>query len=238
MRLFVLATLAIASFSSFAATEGTIEITSPRPEFKPAEHTHFISSGIRIANYFSGLTLGYSYRVNPHWLVGIGGSMGNQNESIEGGSLDTAQYYKDEFTFDTQMAEVNSTFYFRENGYARWGFSMRGGVGHGWHRAEGKWGRYDRDPGWITIGGDRRLREEGLEKKVWGSTYARLGGYYQFLWGFKDGDRVGHVLELGLETFYFDRAGKVSYTKPNGDEESYDIASTTAAFQIQYSVAF
>jgi hypothetical protein len=88
------------------------------------------------------------------------------------------------------------------------------------------------------FGDDKRLRESGINKKEWESTYARVGGYYQFLWGFHEGNRVGHVLEIGLEAIQFDQSRKVGYTKPNGESKDHDIDSTAASLGLTYSVAF
>jgi hypothetical protein len=225
--------------AGFAQAHAETQTLSAKVDTGVADHTHFFNSGLKATSLGAGLTLGYSYRLNGHVLVGLGAAHYEDSDSSEGGSLDTAQYYKDDYKLKTTNAEVNTTFFFKEDGYGKWGFLMRGAVGHSWQNAEAKWGRYDRNPAFIILfGDDRRLREEGTSKKEWQSTYAKAGGYYQFLWGFHEGNRVGHVLELGAEVLQFDQSRKLGYTKPNGQSKDHDVQSTVAALQLTYSIAF
>lgn len=203
-----------------------------------ANHEKFLGSGIRYGSGF-GPTIYFSRRYNENILFGTSFFWGTLTETKEGGSLDTAQFYKDFYVQRTVMLELNSTFYFREHGYAKWGPFLRGGVGYAHSDVKGHWSRYDRDPAFIVVGDDKRLLESGPEvAKSWDSGFVRIGAYYQFLWGFKPTSPTGHILELGLGGTYYGATRSVAYTKPNGDYYSKDSESFTGVAEFNYIVAF
>jgi hypothetical protein len=212
------------------------KLSIPATEF--ASHKTYFSSGFRTSLFGSGLMFGYQRLITPR--LAIGGSLSGTTGTVdsEGGDLDNGQFYKDKLETKTTTLDLLGTFYFRENGYAKWGFFLRGGVGHAWNRAVAGWGRYDRDPGFFIIGDEKRLRESGEVKAEWDSTYARLGAYYQFLWGFNSYNRLGHVLELGVSGVANDKEKTLSYVKPNGNEYKKDTGSFGPLVEITYSLAF
>lgn len=203
-----------------------------------ADHRNVFTSGLRASELGSGLTFSYQRILGGHIALGTSFAGTADNNDREGGSLDLAQYYKEELNLKSFMADLTATYYFRENGYGRWGFLLRGGIGHAWNRATAKWGRYDRNPSVIIIGDEKRLRESGETSMKWQSTYARLGAYYQFVWGFKPTSRLGQVLELGIGGIITDQDKVLSYTKPNGEEINREIPNSAGMAEISYSLAF
>ncbi|MGE4133930.1 MAG: hypothetical protein AB7F86_20000 [Bdellovibrionales bacterium] len=202
-----------------------------------ADHDHFFRSGIRA---FDGaaLSFGYGYRFGGQLILGTDFSVGQKEDNKSGGSLDNAQYYKEELKYQSTKLEANATIFFRENGYGRWGFLLRTAVGHAWNSGRAKWGRYDRDPAIFIFGDDKRLRESQETNKKWESTYARLGGYYQFVWGFRPEARVGHILEIGAGAMIYDTSRSLSYVKPNGEKTDLEISKAGPVAEINYSIAF
>jgi hypothetical protein len=211
--------------------------TAPEEKTEYADHTNFIGSGLRSV-LVSGFTLTYARPLTDQLLIGTSLMHGWWSDNRDGGSLDTAQYYSEEANLQTTMIDINASYYFRDHGLKRWGFLVRGGVGHAHSKAKAGWKRYDRDPGFIIIGDDKRLLEEGGVSYEWGSTYARLGGYYQFVFGFSPTSRVGHVLEIGAGGVLFDSKRRLAYTKPNGHRYDHDIPNTIAMVEFTYVLAF
>lgn len=234
MKLWILAVMTIV-FSGGAFAQ-TMEMKLDEAGY--ADHNVFLGSGVRSAAFGTGLFVQGGFLVTDQLLLGSSLFYGNNSDDKSGGSLDNAQYYDESFDVKTTTADLNATYYFRENGYARWGFLMRGGIGHAWQRGIAKWSRYDRSPAFIIIGSDKRLRESGEVRKDWDSTFARLGAYYQFLWGFKKHNRVGHILELGLGGIAFDTGRELSYSKPNGDSRTKEVSRVSSVAEISYALAF
>lgn len=202
-----------------------------------ADHNNIIGSGVRsVIGY--GPSVNYSRRFTNQLYLGASFAMFWDNRSSSGGSLDTAQYYRDEYSLQMSMVDLNATFFLRENGYAKWGPLLRAGLGHAHTKARGWWGRYDRDPAWIIIGDDKRLLESREDVKEWDSTFVRAGAYYQFVWNFHEGARVGHVLEAGLGAAYFDARRTISYTRADGAYFSRDVRNLNPVVEINYYLAF
>ena len=203
-----------------------------------ADHRHFFSSGLRGSAYGGGPTFSYGQRLNGRLFLNGTFFFGQLSESTSGGSLDNAQYYETESKRKSTMFDVGLTYFFRENGIARWGALLKAGVGHARTTIKSEWKRYDRDPAFIVIGDEKRLRESESDDASFDSTYARLSGGYQFLWGFYPGNRVGHVLELSAGVLMGDREAKVGTVQPNGESASAELERVSALFEIAYSVAF
>lgn len=203
------------------------------------EHNNFFNTGIIGIEKGAAVSLGYARPVSGQFLIGAMGIWGSQGgDDHEGGSLDNAQYYKEETSSSSNKAELNGAFYFKEQGYARWGFLMKGGIGHAWNKAKGTWKRYDRDPAWFRIGDEKRLRESGGEEIKWESTYARLGGYYQMAFNFHAGSPVGHVLQFGVVGLATDQERTIKYTKPNGEQYSRKYGEPSLGGELSYTVSF
>lgn len=189
-----------------------------------------------------GLIVYYSHKLSGRWLIGAAQSIslgGYRVKDVEGGDLDSAQYYRENVELQTYLTEVNASFYFRNNGVKRWGAFLRGGVGYANMKAKAHWGRYDRDPAFIIIGDGKRLRESGENTADWSTAYARAGVFYQFLWKTKkDHAVVGHILETGLSTFMRMRDASVTYTKSNGEIVTENADPTSFVFEVGYKFVF
>lgn len=245
----LLSLILVTAFSSLALADIPVNVAVVIPESNAkvsaravepvADHRNIFTSGLRGSELGSGITFAYQRILGSHLALGGSFAATSNNDEDHGGSLDVGQYYKEETKLNSTSIDLIGTYYFRENGYGRWGFLLRGGVGHSWNKATAKWGRYDRNPAVIIIGGDdKRLREEGSVDSTWGSTYARLGAYYQFVWGFKPTSRLGHILELGVGGIQTDQGKNLSYVKPNGEYSERKVRDSAAIAEISYSLAF
>ncbi|MGE0632660.1 MAG: hypothetical protein AB7O96_09645 [Pseudobdellovibrionaceae bacterium] len=228
-------------FSGFALAADDVDSSSPPPQPEPEPkfegHTHRISNGFHLGT-LAGVSIFYAQPVESQWTVGARLSTGRQLDDKRGGDLDAAQYYIEENVEEVSMAEVNASFYFRENGHGRWGPFIRGGLGYSQHKMKSEWKRYDRDPGFFIIGDEKRLLESEDFEESWSSPFFRLGGYYQFAWGFHSESSVGHILELGINGLYYANKKTVEYTKPDGKTSSFSSASPAFNGEISYTIAF
>jgi len=236
---FILASMLI-SAPAFAQ-ESTSTISIPKPATSVyAPHKNFVEA-FTAAGDRTSFALGYSRALTSRILVGTTGYLGAEHTSSQSsGDLDKAQYYSDSFIDSTNRLELNSTFFFRENGYARWGFFVKAGVGHAWSKAKAEWKRYDRDPAWFHFGSDdKRLRESSRTDREWESTYGRLGIYYQMTFNFHPTSPVGHVLHFGFNSVQMDQKNKsVGYTKPNGESYSKTAPDSLAEVEAGYTLTF
>ena len=226
---------------------GMVSVAEAKNEIPPAEgadssefaeHSSFVGTGLRYGPGF-GLTVFYGRPLSDNLMLGASLFYGTISDTQGGGSLDTAQYYNDFYDLKATMLDFNGTYYFRDHGISRWGPLIRGAVGVAYLQQTAHWSRYDRDPAIIVIGDDKRLLESGTEvSQDWYSPYGRLGIDYLFLWGFKPGARVGHVLQLGIGGTYLASKKTIGYTKPNGDDWSKDSPSFLGVVEVTYLVAF
>jgi hypothetical protein len=203
------------------------------------DHTNFVGTGFYAPGKDAAVTLSYARLITGQLLIGVTGMTGNDDDSKQGGSLDNAQYYMENYEYKSSKAEINSTFYFRDQGYARWGFLLKGGVGHAWNKAKATWERYDRDPAVFRIfGDDKRLRESGGQERKWESTYARLGAYYQMTFNVHPTSPVGHILQFGVAGMKQDQSKKIGYTKADGGTVSRKIPDSSVGAELSYSISF
>ena len=217
--------------------ESVIALPGPSTEAPIESHKNYF--GVRITSNPGG-GLFYNRRLSDKWLLGIAGSLGQTlDNSSEGGNLDAGRYYKDEFTVKTKFIELDTTYFFRNQGYKRWGFLVRGGVGYEDRQAYGKWTRYDRSPAWLIFGDGKREQESNETRADWSSAYARAGGYYQFMWTRStEALIVGHVLEIGLSGLVEARRGELSYKKSDGSIVSKSSQAVEPVAEISYSFVF
>lgn len=221
------------------ATQTVEPLTTVKSEVKSVDdYKNYF--GNRLMVYGGGdYGLSYSRRFTPNFALGLMVALGGYSNTKEGGSLDQAQYYKDEQRRQQSMVELDGIYYFRENGFKRWGFLTRAGVGYADRKVDATWIRYDRDPGWFNIGDDKRERERKEMTFDWSTGFARVGGYYQFAWmRSRPGALAGQILEVGASAFMPFKPGSFEYTKPNGNVFREQENSVIPTLEVVYSLVF
>lgn len=215
---------------SFALAEGDVSRFS--------DYRNFFGSSLMGADGRTGINFSYSYRLTDQLMIGTTLTFATYGTNSEGGDLVAGQYYKEKFEVKSNSYDFNATYFFQENGYARWGWLVRGAVGKADHSVTAGWGRYDKDPGFFIVGDGKRLQESFEVKDTFNSVFVRAGLYYQFVWGFGDESRLGHVLELGGSFTHNDKEMSFGYVKPNGDVTSYEAKKDFAVAEASYKIAF
>lgn len=244
MRKFLIITiLSLFNFQLFAQeTAETIE---------PVQESEVKSSVKRIDNqhnYFSiklltlsGTQLSYARRLGGRFLLGasIFAASYQQGDRKHGsGDLDAGQYFAQEGQVDMNGQEMNMTFFFREDGYKKWGPSFRAAFGRAEGKIQGSYYRYDRDPGFFNFDDDKRLRETGpTVKDHFVTPYARLGAYYQFVWTPK-ASIGGHILELGASAAFLRDRPSITITRSNGTTAKIQIDKPVPIAEVAYAFTF
>lgn len=203
------------------------------------QYRNFLGSGLRIQSQSTGPTIFYSRRIGTQFLVGSSFFYGiYEQQLLDGGHSASGQYYRDDVAVNTSMLELNGTYFFKTDGYARSGFLARAAVGRSHLDLKVRSRRYDDDPGWLHFGDGKREIESLESRSNSNSTYSRLGGYYQFVWNRTPQTRGAHILELGLSATQFDREQSASVVKNNGTRVSRSTDRTTANLEVSYTRAF
>lgn len=241
MKTLVLLSLTcLLSFTAFAAEEAE-EAPTSAPTRLPIE-VQYNYFGVRLLNV-SGLSLTYAYRIDSQWLIGASVTSARYqlgNDRSGSGDLNAGTYYAEDAKVSLQTLEINSTYFFREDGYKRFGFLARGGIGMAQGSMTGKFYRYDTDPAVFQLGDGKRLQETGPEvRNDYQSPYARLGGYYQFAWTPRKGTSIGgHILEVGLSLTAMQNPPSLNVTRTNGTIRTFDSERTLLAAEVSYTFVF
>lgn len=182
--------------------------------------------------------------MTPQFLLGVSyqhfqNKLGDDRDCT--GDLDAGECYAVSGEQIVDSIGINSIFYFREDGYKKWGFYLSPGLGYSKNKLSGHFSRYDKDPGWLCgiFDGDcKRLRESGSDQtSTADSLYLKLGVGYQFIWT-PNLKVSGHILDLGISTTYSSNRNKINIDFGNGSVRRIDTDLLSTKFEISYMIAF
>lgn len=220
MKIALIATLLGTAVSLTAHAQS---LTTQATPTNYADYQHTFSTGVR-GGPVASFTLSYAYNLNNRFTLGSSLATGRDYEFELEGNIWTNMYHKHQELRLTTL-DINAAYYFRENGVKRWGPLVRAGAGYGWARMNNEWDEIGSSAG-VT------------QNENWGTAFARIGGYYQFAWNFREGASVGHILELGLGGIFFDEAKKVASTRTDGNEQKMELERSNALAEITYGLSF